>query len=151
MTAGLVFELKPGEGIPPIRLGIPRDELISVIGEPPQDDTPKVLYYFQARLQINLNELCRVCYVELDMRPGETAVYFRGVDLVSTPADSVVDLFAQHYRGEESNGGHSYDFPEVDVRLWRPMLPTDYDESDPEDNYRKGRYWLTVGVGDGKR
>jgi len=38
---------------------------------------------------------------------------------------------------------------ELDLALWRPTLPHHYQPTDPEDEYRNGRYWMTIAIGHG--
>lgn len=71
---------------------------------------------------------------------------YRGVSVFDTPAEELVE----HISGERREGDY-YDFKDfdLDLALWRPGLPSHYLPTDPEDEYRNGRYWMTIAIGHG--
>lgn len=138
------LEVVPLVGVPPLRFGMSLDEVKGVLGEP-CDVHGGVSYFFGSRLRMGHPD-GKVSFFEISWQPGTPPVTYKGVSVFETPAEELVE----HISGERRDRDYDEftDF-ELDLALWRPVLPSDYLPSDPEDEYRKGRYWMTIAIGSG--
>jgi hypothetical protein len=80
-------------------------------------------------------------YIELSRESGFRAVY-RGIDVFATFADEVIAHVSRVAAFDHADRelGYSYVFPDLDLGLWRPVLPESAEDSE-------GREFSTVGVG----
>ena len=139
------LEVVPLVGVPPLRFGMSVDEVASVLGEPRGERDGASYYVLGSRLRADFPD-GKVVFVEISWLPGAPAVIYRGVSVFDTPADELVE----HISGERPDR-EDFEFTdfELDLGLWRPMLPSDYEPTEPEDEYRNGRYWMTIAIGSG--
>jgi hypothetical protein len=80
-------------------------------------------------------------YIELSSGAEFRAMY-RGMDVFGTRAEDVVDRVATDapFDSHDQELGYSYIFPDLELSLWRPVLPESAD--DPH-----GRQFCTIGIG----
>jgi hypothetical protein len=109
------------------------------------DEYPGVWYYFDSCLQINFEE-GKVNYIELSWCDDQFDVQYKGVSVFHTAADELVAVISGDAPASETNTFTSH---ELDLGLWRPVVPSEYSSTDPDDEYRNGKYWQTIGVGNG--
>ncbi|MFE3454795.1 hypothetical protein ACFXJ8_38320 [Nonomuraea sp. NPDC059194] len=70
--------------------------------------------------------------------PGaDDVVTCLGVDIFTTAADDLIELFRQRTRVEIEDGGGSMIAPDLVVGLWRPFVPESPDDED-------GRYFHSI-------
>lgn len=140
------LEIIPEVGVPPVRLTMSEQEVRSALGDP-DPEYPGVWYYFENCFQINF-EAGKVNFIELSWCDAQFDVQYRGVSVFHTPAEELVRIIS----GEEAAADiDAFEFTshELDLGLWRPVVPSMYSPEDPDDEYRKGVYWQTIGIGDG--
>lgn len=138
------LEVVPGLGVPPLLLGMCDDEVKRTLGNP-ADESPYVWYSFGSCLMINLED-GRVSYIELNWCDAHFDVRYQGVSVFHTYADELVRIISGALPEKED---YTFEDIELELGLWRPVVPSDCDPEDPDDEYRKGAYWQTIGVGRG--
>jgi hypothetical protein len=65
-----------------------------------------------------------------------------GIDLLETPADTVVEALSDIGQGGYEEDGYSYVFRDVHLALWRQCRPSE--EPDDDEQTRGGRFWDTA-------
>lgn len=138
------LEVVPLVGVPPLRFGMSLDEVKSVLGGP-GDVHGGVSYFFGSRLGVDYSD-GKVSFFQISWQPGSPTVTYRSVSVFETPAEELVE-----YISGERPDRDDYDFKDLDLdlALWRPTLPSHYQPTDPEDEYRNGRYWMAIAIGHG--
>ncbi len=139
-----VFDLVPHVGAGEVHLGMRRSEVRRLLGDAVMSykKVPGAVLtdrYF-ADLQVAYDREDRVEYIELN-GPGDVDAVFRGRSLLFLPADEVLDWMKRfaEYDPDDPEVGYSYVYPDLDLSLWRPVLP-----DNPEDD--DGRYFQSVGI-----
>jgi hypothetical protein len=143
-----VYEAIPHVGVGPVKLGMTREEVHRVMPGPreyflkglnPEHETDA---FHESGFQVFYGgEMPVVEYIELSRGAGFRVLY-RGLDVFATPADQVL----AHVSGDaafdpdDPELGYAYIFPDLDLSLWRPVLP-----ESPEDP--EGREFSTIGIG----
>ena len=143
-----VYEATPRVGVGPVKLGMTREEVRRVMPGPcdsflkglnPEHETDA---FHDRGFQVFYGgEGPVVEYIELSRESGFRVLY-RGLDVFATPADQVL----AHVSGDaaidpnDPELGYAYIFPDLDLSLWRPVLP-----ESPEDP--EGREFSTIGIG----
>lgn len=114
----------------------------------PHHEYPGIWFYDECSLSVNFDELDggKVNFIELVWSGPKCDVRYQGVSVFDTPAEELVRVISGELPTTEADTFKSY---ELDLALWRPMLPSDYSPEDPDDEYRKGVYWQTIGIGSG--
>jgi hypothetical protein len=142
-----VYQVEPLKGIKPILLNMTREESRSVMGFTPltfrkspfnPTDTDA---YLDNCFQVFFDETDRVEYIELSPNKSFEVVY-KDIDIFNTEAAKLIELISKDaaYSEKDPELGYSYIFPELELSLWRPVLPEN-------ENDTEGRYFATVGVG----
>ena len=144
----IVYEVMPHIGVGPVKLGMSREKVRGIMPSPCQ----AFLKGQNAEHETDAFHDCgfQVCYggespvaefIELSRESGFRVIY-RGVDIFATPADQVLAHVSNDapYDPADPELGYSYIFPDLDLSLWRPVVP-----ASPED--QEGREFLTIGVG----
>ena len=141
----LVFTMEPFVGIGPIKFGITRSEVRDILANLGQPDAslrpPNKDCFFQNTFQVSYDEDGRVEFIET-AASNDFQVLFRGSclhDMLAEDAVRLVSQFAEYDR-DDPELGYSYIFPALQLSLWRPILPSDVDDSE-------GRHFVAVGVG----
>ncbi|MEN8251806.1 MAG: hypothetical protein ABFS32_22995 [Bacteroidota bacterium] len=139
------FEVVPHKGIGNIELGMSREKVRALMPKAPDTfrksssekfDTDA---FFNSCFQVFYNgEDPKVEYIELSANT-DFKTLFNGVDIFSLEAEEAVRLVSQ-ISSCVNTDEFSYEFPELDLSLWRPFLPEDPGDED-------GKYFSTIGVG----
>ena len=143
-----IYEAVPHVGVGPVKLGMTREEVHRVMPGPcksfpkglnPEHETDAfhdgAFHVFYGGNGPNVE------YIELFREAGFRLLY-RGLDVFAMPTGQTV----AHVSGDapfdptDPELGYSYIFPDLDLSLWRPVLP-----ESPEDP--EGREFSTIGVG----
>ena len=124
------YEVRPLEGIGPVRLGMTRSEVRAAWPEAPRisrrGGDAGVDGWHANSYQVFYDAAERVEFVR-----GKAAALVRHLD-------------AKHaYDRDRGGSGHSFTFPDVELALWRQAVPGP-DEQDEGDN---GVHFDTVGIG----
>ncbi len=136
------LEVVPLVGVPPLLFGMSGDDVEGLLGRGVTEG-PGRLWYFNHRLQVDFPD-GEVSFFQIHWQPGSPPVMYEGVSVFETPAEELVE----HTSGERRDRDYD-DFTDLDLGLWRPMLPSDYLPTDPDDEYRKGWCWMTIAIGRG--
>ena len=142
------FEVVPAVGVPPVHFGMSGDAVADAMGVPRRDrgsDEAK-LHYFGSAFQIGL-EAGRANFIELSWSPAEFEVWYKETSVFDTRADALVARISEDCPAVERENGHTVVFYNLDLALWRPLLPSDSGPDAPENEYRNGRYWMTIAIG----
>lgn len=142
------YEVIPHIGVGPVRLGMTREEVRRAMPGPCEsflkglNARHETDAFHDGGFQVFYGGEGPVAeYIELSRDSGFRAVY-RDVDVFETPADSLL----AHISGdatsdpEDRESGYAYIFDNLDLSLWRPVLP-----GSPEDS--AGREFSTIGIG----
>src|SRR5262249_26972465 len=122
------YEVVPHVGVGPVRLGMSRQEGHQAMpgqrvcfrkggaAREPYHDAAFQVYY--------AGDPPTVEYIQLSAGPGLQAVY-RGVSVFEAEADELVRRVAEEAPYDEADPelGYSYVFPELELSLWRPVVP----------------------------
>lgn len=119
-----------------------------VVGDPDRE-YPGVLWdYHECRRQITFDEVeGKVSYIEVTWSGPQCDVRYMGVSVFYTRAEELVRIITGELPAGEAD---EFTSDELDLGLWRPVLPSGHSPEDPDDEYRKGVYWQTIGIGNGR-
>ena len=145
--AGFVVVVESGVACGPVRLGMPMAEVVAVLGEPEArhplwSGDGETLFWLRSTFQVTFGVGATVVDVQLCAR-GPVVAVFRGIDLLSTPADEVVARLSSLGEGSYEEDGSSFSFSRARLGFWRQGLPDDW-EPDEYEQYRDGLFWDTV-------
>lgn len=143
-----IFDVIPGEGVGPVRLGMTLAEARAAMPEGREsfmkgaEAVHQTDSWFDSGFQVFYKgQPALVHFIELSRDCGFEARCF-GVPIFATPADEVVNRLSDRAALDidDPELGCSYVFPSLELAVWRPFMPeTDDDE--------EARYFSTIGVG----
>jgi hypothetical protein len=142
------YIVQPFIGIGPVRFGMSRDDVRHAMPEQSQpfrkgtNGEHETDAFHQNGFQVFYTGATpTVEYIELSRDSGLRALY-RDLDVFTTPVDEVAAFIARDATFDESywEFPYSYIFRELQLILWRPVVP----ESDTDPD---GRYFSTIGIG----
>jgi len=135
------FQILPHKGVGPIKLGMTREEVHAIFGEPQFSHGGREM--FMDGFMTDFNEQDRVEFIELAKSRQFRAV-FKGECLHEIPADEAVRHVSKYgqYDQNQRDLGYSYLFPDLQLSLWRGTMPTTDQELDDLD----GQYFEAVGI-----
>jgi len=114
-----------------------------VLGDPDREDSV-AWRYRECGLLVNFDEIGEVEFIEFPWRGPECDVRYNGVSVFDTLADELVRIISGEPPASEDD---TFTSDELGFALWRPVLPSGYSGEESDDEYRKGRYWQTIGIG----
>lgn len=144
----IVYEVIPHVGVGPVKLGMTRQDVRTVMPGPCESflkageilvdafhDCGFQVFYAEGETGPTAE------FIELSARFDFRAIY-RGIDIFATPADQVLAHVSVDapFDPDDPEFGYSYIFHDLDLALWRPVIQSAPDE--PE-----GREFSTIGVG----
>lgn len=137
------FHVVPHVGVEPVSLGMTRDESREAMGAQSMPSAlrgEKDLYYDNA-FQVFFDSEDRVEYIELSRNSIFTAFY-KGINVHETEVDALLDIVEEDADFDENNPelGYSFIFPELELSVWRPIIPED-------ETVEEGRCFSTIGIG----
>ncbi len=139
------FEVIPGVGLPPVHFGMGEADVRRVLGNPDDEYPGAWFYHGECHLLINFDETGEVSFVELGWRSGgQCDVRYEDVSVFDTPAEELVRIISGELPATEEE---TFTSDELDLGLWRPVLPSYSSAEEPNEEYRGGRYWQTIGIG----
>ena len=132
------FEIKPLIGVGPVRFNMTRDEVHSVLGEPESKHGNREC--FLSGLMVDFDEIGKVEFIEL-ARSTKFIASFHDKDLHSLLAEDAVAWVSTFgtLKTDIPEAGYSFVFPDMQISLWRGVLPED-------ENDDQGRYFEAVGA-----
>ncbi|MCB0153961.1 MAG: hypothetical protein KDF65_04125 [Anaerolineae bacterium] len=143
-----VYFVEPLKGINPILFGMTREESRSAVGTTPFTfrknafaSTTDTDAYFDHCFQVFFDKEYQVDFIELSTNDSFKVVY-KGIDIFNTEAARLIESISKDadYEKRDPELGYSYIFPELELSLWRPVVPEN-------QNDLEGRYFSTVGIG----
>lgn len=143
-AARLVLHVVPHSGVPPLRFGMchadVRDQMGASEGPGVSD---RGWYYYESSLLVGFDEAGTVDGLQVSWAPDLFDVEYRGITVFETPASELVGLLARDATPMWDDED-TVNFPDIDLTLWRYIGPSQYEDDDPDDEYRKGRYWHSI-------
>ena len=133
------WDVVPLRRIGPIRLGMQRDQVLSLLKmKPIIIDLTRYLY--GDGVELEYSDEGKVIFIQLSSI-GALRPYYRGKDVFHTAATDLVDFVSQDaaYDRDHWELGYTFVFPDLELCLWRSVIPES--EDDPE-----GRYFETIGI-----
>ena len=145
MPQMLNYQIIPGVGIGPIKLGATRSEARLAMGSDPRICRRFDLdedHWYESCFQVHYDAASdKVEFIEL-AASDEFSLLYNGIDVHRTPADELVALISREtpYDPNDWELGYTYAFPKIELSLWRSIMPESGDDPD-------GRYFEAVGLG----
>lgn len=138
------FEIIPLIGAGKILFGSTREENLTLLGAPSDSISEKDYYQLNGQyFSLHYSEKNTLEFIEFSDSDNAVVEVF-GINLFGTKADRLIDLIKKKsgfdFDKDEPEIPFSYVFPEIELALWRPVLP---EESDDDD----GEFFSTVGIG----
>jgi hypothetical protein len=142
------FNIIPLVGVGPVLLGMRREDVRVVMGESPrefrksQDSVYTTDAFHDSAFQVFYSGATpAVEFIELS-RGGKVEAYLDGIDVFGSAADDLVAKIGKRasFNPNDPELGNSYEFPELELALWRPFAPCG--DADPD-----GRFFSTVSIG----
>jgi hypothetical protein len=143
------FDVRPLDGVGPVRFGMSRADVRAVLGEPSyaQERAPGGQgpagkdYFFENAFQVTYDAVGEVDFIEL-ARHAIRALY-SGAPVLELAANNAVALVARDAAFDASVPEHpvSFAFPTLELSLWRSCVP----EDDPDGD--AGRHFEAIGIG----
>lgn len=140
----ITYEIVPRVGVGPVKFGMTRDEVRRVMRTPHESfrKGDAEVDAFHGGFHVFFSDKSnRVEFIEL-CRGFDFIASYHGTKVFSTPADEMVALVSREaaFDPDDEELGYTYQFPTLDLALWRPMLPglSDGDE---------GLVFSTIAVG----
>jgi hypothetical protein len=140
-----MYKVIPLKAIGPILLGMSREESRSAMGIQPDtfrkaDSATLTDAYDHQGFHVYFDKDERVEYIEVF--PSRMPAMYKGVSVFETKADDLVAVISKdaQYDKDDPELGFSYVFPELELSLWRSMIPESEDDSEYE-------YFSSLGIG----
>jgi hypothetical protein len=135
------FEITPHVGVGPINLGMTREEVHFLLGDPQHAGGGRE--GFLRGFMVDFDDKGRVEFIELACSEMFKAT-FHGICLHEVPAKEALDFLCRFDKYDESDPelGHSYVFLDLQMSLWRGTRPAPDQHPDDPD----GRYFEAVGI-----
>ncbi|MCG8477092.1 MAG: hypothetical protein MI784_16615 [Cytophagales bacterium] len=155
------IQLVPLQGAGKLAFGMSRSDVEKEMGKPFRrfreneellPDEPLIDSYFDDQWKIFYDENDQVEYMEFSaFRSEDLKVMFEQIDIFTVPAEGLVSTFesvcGKTCDEELSNQPYSFVFGELELQLWRSVIPEDYEPIEPDDEYGKGEFFTHLGVG----
>ena len=159
------FDLIPHLGAGRIKLGMTRQEIRSILGEPDYSSEKSISDYgefsipvpakdgfFENELQISFDSDFKAEFIEFSGVGAEhTEVYLNGIDVFKTPAPKLIKEITKstnsEFNRENDEIPYSYIFPSIDLAVWRQVIPELDEEKEEIPDYDEGKYFWTIGIG----
>lgn len=146
-----------------ISLGMSKDNVISILGEP-FSIWDNSVYYFGNELRFDFNSDNELDFIEfLGGIEGKLKPVIFEIEAFSVLADELLTVLTNKNDGSviDNENGYSYAFPEIGIGIYRESIPDDIDEMikaaeeageplNKEDyNYEmsKAIHWASIGFG----
>lgn len=133
------FKIEPHVGVGPIKLGMTKAQVESVIGNSRFESNNRA--EFVSGFFINFDTEGKVEFIEL-ANSDEFEALYKGVNLHKLKANDALSIVLKEdsYDASDPELGYSYIFKKLQMSLWRGIVPED--ESDID-----GQYFEAVGIG----
>jgi hypothetical protein len=135
------FDIEPHVGVGPIRFGMTRAEVRKVLGKP--KSTNKERDGFLDGFYVDFDEAGSVEFIEM-AKSQKFRGLFHGTclhDLLADDAVALVSKFGKYDRNHPELG-HSYIYVDLQMSLWRGVMPSPDQSTDDPD----GMFFEAVGA-----
>ncbi len=127
-----------------MNFGMTETDVRVVLGDPDSEE-PGFFFYHECYCQITFDVVeGKVSAIEFTWSGPQCDVRYRGVSVFYTRAEELVHMITGEWPTAEAS---EFQSDELDLGLWRPVVPSMYSPDDPDDEYRKGVYWQTIEIG----
>lgn len=159
------FDIIPHIGASNLKLGMTRDEVRTLLGIPgyssekitmEYDDfslpLPAKDGYFENELQITFDDDNKIEFIEFSGKDAvHIKVFLNEVEVFKVPAPElvlhIISSTKSDYDKEDEEIPFSYIFPEIDLSVWRPVIPELDEEMGEIPEFDEGKYFSTIGIG----
>lgn len=159
------FDLIPHVGAGEVRLGMTRNAIRALLGTPESSSDKSILEfgdltipvpakdgYYNNELQISFDENNRAEFIEFSGRGAKyTKVYLNEVDVFHVPApiliQEIMDFTNTLFDEGEKEIPYSYVFPDIDLAVWRQVIPQVDEATEEIPDSDDGKYFWTIGIG----
>jgi hypothetical protein len=159
------FDVTPHIGANDLKLGMSRNEIRRVLGDPEysmeksvfefQDisiPTPARDGYFENELQISFDDSGKANFIEFSGRGARhTTVFLYGLGVFDTPAPDLIKVIAEksntQFDQEDEEVPYTYTFRDIDVSIWRPVIPEQDENENQIPESDEGKYFWNIGIG----
>jgi hypothetical protein len=145
------FTITPTVGVGPVVFGMTRDDVHQLLGEPVWSHNHREQFF--DGFFVDFDSGGAVEFIEL-ATSEQFKVNFHGIMLLELEAEQALASMLVYGRYDETDPslGYSYIFPDLQMSLWRPVLPEsdeadDQDADDQDADDQDGRYFQALGVG----
>jgi uncharacterized protein YkuJ len=160
----LNFRVIPGVGIGHIRFGFTRQEVKQAFGTEPEAVLPrdsegheKQAFYFEGTFTMEYSDKDSTVEWIAVSRNGPFKVTYNEIDLFALEVEELVNLISKETPFDKNNPllGYSYIFPELEMALWRPSMPKDFEGDEElegskvwfEEDLKKSKFSETISLG----
>jgi len=132
--------IEPHKKVGKIAIGMTKNKVRTLLGQPILTRENKD-YYDENCFQVYYNESDFVEYLEVSVGIDADVIY-NNINIFNTPANKIINEISKDflYDPNDPELGYTYTFLQIDIALWRPVLP-DFDEDE-------GYYFSAIGVGE---
>ena len=159
------FNLTPHIGTETIKLGMSRDEIRSILGEPNHTTEKSTFEYgdfslpvpakdgfFQNELQVTYDDNNHSDYFEFVGRNAQNIeVAVEGIDVFNLPArvllTKITEVTGAQYDKMDSEIPFTFTYKDLDLAFWRQAIPEVDEESEEVPENDEGKYFWVVGIG----
>jgi len=115
--------IEPHIGISKIKLGMNKIEVNQLLGDPISNEE-NIDYYFNNFLQISYDDKKEVEFIEV-FSSIDFEVKYSGINIFSSTAKEVIEKICEleQYDEDDPELGYSYIFKNIDLSLYRSVLP----------------------------
>ncbi|MDD3120602.1 MAG: hypothetical protein PHF46_04285 [Candidatus Gracilibacteria bacterium] len=138
-----------------ISFGMDKKDIIKILGNPEsieenEYDKYDTFYYSNNFLQLSFSiNIGKLSYVEI-FHHYPNKIIFNKIEIFKTKSSTLVEIFKKEHIINSKNPevGYSYIYNDIELSLWRPSIPEKILEDTGENDYEKGIYFTTVGIGE---
>jgi hypothetical protein len=142
-----IYEVRPLRGVGPVLFGMSREEIRSAMGVPTKayrktGACTLIDAYHRGGFQVFYDEHDRVEYIELSPLDDSFTPVYKGTEVFKMKMGDLTNLISQDapFDPEDPELGYTYVFPQLEIGVWRPVVPED--DNDPEV-----QHFSAIGVG----
>lgn len=136
----MILNIEPGSGIGPIKIGMTREQVLSVLGESNHSGSGKNSeQYFDFSIDVEFTDN-KVTFIGVSQSKNYSLIY-RGINVFDLEAECVFDLISKHEPEKHEFSDSQYVFPDQIITLW------DADEQYDRLGDEQRKIWAQIGLG----
>ena len=149
------LEVLPNVGIGPVKLGMDRAISRKVMNQyyieyrKTEDSEMTTDAYLENSFQIFFDNNNRVDFIEVSYNPKVISLHYGKINLFETEGQELISILSKEssFLEKDKEIPYGYYFKDYALVLWRPVIPEDYSEGEVDEEYRNGRYFMVIGIG----